>query len=73
MHCESASLSVQDLESVGGASGREGFRRTAPRCEKCVRPLRADMVAERGVVEVSETEEAEETVGAGEVQGVASS
>lgn len=28
------SLSEQDLERVGGASGREGLRRTMPRWEK---------------------------------------
>lgn len=28
------SLSVQDLERVGGASGREGLARTRPRWEK---------------------------------------
>jgi hypothetical protein len=29
-----ASLSLQDFERVGGASGREGLRRTMPREEK---------------------------------------
>jgi len=38
VHCLSASLSEQDFESVGGASGREGFRRTMPRFEKYERP-----------------------------------
>lgn len=32
--CLRASLSVQDFERVGGASGREGLRRTMPRAEK---------------------------------------
>lgn len=32
---------MQDLERVGGASGREGLQRTAPRWEKWVRPLNA--------------------------------
>jgi hypothetical protein len=32
--CFRESLSEQDLESVGGASGREGLRRTEPRAEK---------------------------------------
>jgi hypothetical protein len=39
--CARASLSVQDLLSVGGASGREGLQRTAPRWEKLERPRRA--------------------------------
>jgi hypothetical protein len=30
-HCVRASLSEQDLDAVGGASGREGLRRTRPR------------------------------------------
>jgi hypothetical protein len=32
--CLRDSLSEQDLESVGGASGREGLRRTRPSWEK---------------------------------------
>ena len=32
--CLRESLSEQDFESVGGASGREGLRRTVPREEK---------------------------------------
>jgi hypothetical protein len=32
--CLRLSLSEQDLESVGGASGREGLRRMRPRLEK---------------------------------------
>jgi hypothetical protein len=36
--CLRASLSEQDLESVGGASGRDGLRRTMPRAEKYPRP-----------------------------------
>lgn len=32
--CLRESLSEQDFESVGGASGREGLRRTEPRAEK---------------------------------------
>jgi hypothetical protein len=35
-----ASLSEQDFESVGGASGREGLRRVVPRREKWDRPGR---------------------------------
>jgi len=31
---ETDSLSVQDFERVGGASGRDGLRRTTPREEK---------------------------------------
>lgn len=34
VHCFRASLSEQDFESVLGASGREGLRRTIPREEK---------------------------------------
>lgn len=34
VHCFKPSLSEQDFERVGGASGREGFRRTIPRAEK---------------------------------------
>lgn len=34
VHCLRASLSEQDFESVGGASGREGFRLTVPNSEK---------------------------------------
>jgi hypothetical protein len=34
VHCFSEILSEQDFESVGGASGREGLRRTRPRAEK---------------------------------------
>lgn len=62
-----ASLSVQDFENVIGASGREGLHRTRPRWEKWERPLRADGTGLSGV------DWAEETVGMGEVQGVASS
>jgi len=36
-----ASLSVQDFERVGGASGREGLRRTVPRRSKFARPRSA--------------------------------
>lgn len=36
--CFRAILSEQDLERVGGASGREGFRRTQPSAEKYPRP-----------------------------------
>lgn len=38
--CLAAILSEQDFDSVGGASGREGFRRTAPRFEKYPLPWR---------------------------------
>lgn len=34
VHCLSASLSEHDFESVGGASGRDGFRLTVPSSEK---------------------------------------
>lgn len=32
--CFADSLSEQDLDNVGGASGRDGLRRTAPSAEK---------------------------------------
>lgn len=38
VHCLRAILSEQDLETVTGASGRPGFRRTMPSLEKCPRP-----------------------------------
>lgn len=38
VHWVLASLSEQDFERVGGASGREGLRRTIPREEKKPRP-----------------------------------
>lgn len=62
--CLRASLSVHDLESVGGASGREGLQRTAPSKSKFDRPRSAADVGE---------EEGDDTVGGGEVQGVESS
>lgn len=40
MHCLRASLSEHDFDSVGGASGRAGLRRTTPRWEKHARPSR---------------------------------
>lgn len=40
MLCAWASLSVQDFERVGGASGLEGLRRVRPRREKKARPWR---------------------------------
>lgn len=46
--CLRESLSEQDFESVGGASGREGLRRMRPRWEKWARPRRG-----RGVVGAS--------------------
>ena len=61
--CFAASLSVHDLLSVGGASGREGFARTMPKSEKFERPRRADGSWSVG----------EERVGGALVQGVASS
>lgn len=47
VHCVRASLSVHDFERVGGASGLEGFKRTAPSRPKCERPRRP--VASGGV------------------------
>ena len=61
--CFAASLSEQDLLSVGGASGREGFARTMPRREKFERPLRAE----------GSWSAVEARVGGALVQGVASS
>lgn len=55
-------MSEQDLESVGGASGREGLQRTAPRREKFERPRKE--VAVSFVAEM---------VGGALVHGVASS
>lgn len=69
--CLRASLSVQDLLRVGGASGREGLRRTEPRWEKLERPRRAD-----GVVASSNSEADDDRVdivGGGLVHGVESS
>ena len=67
--CLSASLSVQDLLSVGGASGLDGLQRTAPRREKLERPRRAP-----GFSSVSPNcEEADVMVGGALVHGVASS
>ena len=56
--CFRASLSVQDLLRVGGASGREGLQRTAPRREKLERPRSAPTLpnpASDGMVAVSYT------------------
>jgi len=47
--CMSASLSVQDLLSVMGASGREGLQRTAPRRSKLERPRSAEDLVGFGV------------------------
>jgi hypothetical protein len=67
MACLTASLSVQDLLSVGGASGREGFARTMPKREKFDRPRSAEgSVSSTGI-------DAEERVGGALVHGVASS
>lgn len=68
--CLSATLSVQDLLSVGGASGREGLQRTAPRWEKLERPLRGAASFSFILVEFGEIDD---TVGGGLVHGVASS
>jgi hypothetical protein len=67
---------VQDLDSVGGASGREGLRRTAPRREKFARPRRGACCVSSdwgGTVGEYGDEEGDDTVGGVEVQGVASS
>jgi hypothetical protein len=69
--CLSASLSVQDLLRVGGASGREGLRRTRPRWEKLERPLSADISLLSS--ESRSSEEGEVTMGGALVHGVESS
>lgn len=72
--CLSASLSVQDLLRVGGASGRDGLQRTAPRRAKLERPRRALGFCSSGLMERSLAEMlGAETVGAALVQDVASS
>jgi hypothetical protein len=43
VHCLSASLSEQDFERVGGASGLEGFRLTVPSSEKKPLPYNIGM------------------------------
>jgi hypothetical protein len=77
VHCVSASLSVQDFDNVGGASGLEGFRRTAPRCPKCERPRSANGADESSSAEIAVLpfvwEDELKIVGAGLVQGEASS
>lgn len=62
--CFRVSLSVQDLLRVGGASGREGLQRTAPRREKLDRPRSAPTLSDPS---------SDEMVGGALVQGVASS
>ena len=59
VHCLRAILSEQDLDSVGGASGREGFRRTVPSSEKNPLPYKigcsGDAVLNGSGVEVEES------------------
>lgn len=43
VHCLSASLSEHDFESVGGASGLEGFRLMVPSSEKKPLPCKGDI------------------------------
>lgn len=62
--CFTVSLSVHDLLSVGGASGREGLHRTAPRREKLERPRNAPALSGNA---------SDLTVGGALVHGVASS
>jgi hypothetical protein len=67
VHCLRESLSEQDFESVGGASGREGLRRTTPSLEKWPRPR-------SGVAEAGEGEgEGSGEPRRGRAQGVGSS
>lgn len=67
-HWRNESLSLHDLESVGGESARPGLVRTLPREEKKPRPRRSCIVpAVEGEGEV------EGGGNAGRVQGVASS
>jgi hypothetical protein len=72
--CLRASLSVQDLLSVGGASDRDGLQRTAPRWEKLARPRRADATDDGDCSPPSIISEGNSTtVGGTLVHGVASS
>lgn len=48
VHCLSAILSEHDFESVGGASGLEGFRRTVPSSEK--KPLPCKVGTSRAII-----------------------
>lgn len=64
---------MQDFEAVGGASGREGLQRTAPRWEKWERPLRAVSGVPLVSCAVGVVGDGEDTNGTGEVHGVASS
>jgi hypothetical protein len=60
VHCLRAILSEQDFERVGGASGREGLRRTFPSSEKKPLPCKigksGDIRAE-SAVEIEESGE----------------
>ena len=67
--CFRVSLSVQDLLSVGGASGRDGLQRTAPRREKLDRPRSAPKPSAGG----PEPVEPDVIVGGALIHGVASS
>lgn len=67
--CFRVSLSVQDLLSVGGASGRDGLQRTAPRREKFERPRSVPVPSS----EIPDPIEVVEMVGGALVHGVASS
>jgi hypothetical protein len=75
--CLRASLSVQDFDRVGRASGREGLRRRRPRWEKLLRPRRADTafsIDDESELEVAlRSCEVADMVGGALVHGVASS
>jgi len=86
VHCLRAILSEQDFESVGGASGREGLRRTVPSSEKnplpCKVGISGDIIPDVFSIEREESggEEVVKTsstvpldVGGGIFQGVESS
>jgi hypothetical protein len=60
--CMRESLSEQDFERLGGASAREGLRRTCPRSWKLARPGRVEVSVGAG-----------EEVTVGRSHGVASS
>ena len=61
VHCLRAILSEQDFESVGGASGREGLRRTFPSSEKKPLPYKigrsGDVIRSESAVEIEESGE----------------
>lgn len=61
VYCLRAILSEQDFERVGGASGREGLRRTFPSSEKKPLPCKigklGDVIRAESAVEIEESGE----------------